>query len=279
MDSSSVRWHLEGGTYRCAECSSTFSSESAVETHFRTSHNTSSHYCAQCQMNFKDSWHLKRHLFTHGVVDPDTPQVKNACALCGASFSDGWHLRQHLKTHEGGDLPATAPRRRGRRRGRPCSVLGHISTMESKDLAPEWSAGPQNSPNAEEFYDNYEKLEGLRPETREFYCGICGEGVCRSRFACHSLLHMHDVFEVRRGKVEPLLQDVEEGECGQCQSLSRRLKAMMQVIDGAINQSCLLGRVELHFLQGQWPPPFVRIQYQCRAVLSASRIPRTVPDS
>lgn len=268
-------WYLENGAYRCVECASTFSSESAVETHFRTSHNHCSHYCSQCQMNFKDSWHLKRHLFTHGIIDPDTPQVKNACSLCGASFSDAWHLRQHLKTHEGGDLPATPARRRGRRRGRPCSVLGHISTMEPRDFVPVWSADLQNSPNAEEFYDKYEKLEGLRPEAREFYCGICGEGVCKNKFAFHSLLHMQDVFEVRRGKAEPPTQEVEE--CGQCQGLSRKLKAMMQVIDEAINQSCLLERVELRFLRGLWPPPFERTQYLHRAVLSASRIPHIDP--
>lgn len=244
MDSASAataRWYLEGGTYRCAECASSFSSETAVETHFRTTHNNyNSHYCSQCQMNFKDSWHLKRHLFTHGIVDSETPQVRNACALCGGSFSDAWHLRQHLKTHEDGDLQAAAPRRRGRRRGRPSTaVLGHISTMEQRVPIPEWSIDTNNaSSNAEDFYDNYEKLEGLRPEAREYYCGICGEGVCKNKFVSHSLLHMHDVFEVRRGKTE--LESVEDGECGQCQSLSRKIRAMVQVIDETINQSCSL---------------------------------------
>jgi len=105
--------------------------------------------------------------------------------------------------------------------------------MEPRDPRPEWNT--PNSPNAEEFYDNYEKVGELRPEAREYYCGLCGEGVCKNKFAAHSLLHMHEVFEVRRGRGEP--ETVEE-ECGQCQGLSMRIRAMVQVIDETINQSC-----------------------------------------
>ena len=196
-------------------------------------------------MHFKDSWHLKRHLFTHGIVDSDTPQVRNACALCGASFPDAWHLRQHLKTHEGGDLPATMPmpiRRRGRRRGRPPlhTTIGHISTMTPKDPLPTWNQDP-GLPNPEDFFDKYERTDHLRPEALEFYCGICGEGVSKPRFASHSLLHMHDVFEVRRGKAELELESRENtdngGECEQCQDLARKIRAMVQVIDQAITPS------------------------------------------
>lgn len=131
-------------------------------------------------------------------------------------------------------MPATypTPRRRSRRRGRPSSQIpiSRMPTQEPRDSVPEW-----NDPlKAEDFYDNYQRVEGLHIDVLEYYCGICGEAVSKPKFAAHSLNHLHDVFEVRKGEVD--LGDREEKGCGQCQGIARQIRALVQVIEDAINR-------------------------------------------
>lgn len=40
----------------------------------RMAHVPVTHACTQCSLSFKDAWHLKRHMFTHGIAD-QAPEV------------------------------------------------------------------------------------------------------------------------------------------------------------------------------------------------------------
>lgn len=222
------------------ECGSSFPSPQALDAHMRLVHVPVAHTCAQCGLSFKDAWHLKRHMFTHGVADSDTPQVKNVCVLCNAIFPDSWHLSKHLKSHEGGTIsmgsggmmpmPGMAGgvvRRRGRGRPRGSTAARMLMRAEM----PEWT--DPNSPYPPYFADSYRRPPGLKADTMEFYCGICGESLGRSKFSTHSLNHFHDVFEVRRqpGNSEvPLAEPETPGECMACKEMGRKVRTMMEVM-------------------------------------------------
>ena len=230
------RWYTDSsGTFSCKECSCKFASEAAVTSHLRIAHPAGQTlHCSQCPMTFKDNWHLKRHLFTHGMTDPDMPPPKNMCSICNATYPDSWHLSKHMKQHENGEIRAPW---RWKKRGRPPNAL-RLSTLPHKP-AEEWTA--ESTPvrpmsTAEEFIENYRRTSGLKPEAMEFYCGICGEGVAKTKFSTHSLGHFHDVFEVRRvtgpgdeGGV-PIQMLGPTGECGECQNVLRKVRKIKDVM-------------------------------------------------
>lgn len=222
----------------CMECGSSFPNPQALDAHMRLVHVPVAHTCGQCGLSFKDAWHLKRHMFTHGVADQDTPQVKNVCVLCNAIFPDSWHLSKHLKSHEVGTIPIGSGgmplpgmpgvvRRRGRGRPRGSGAAARLARMEM----PEWSDPSSSFPPY--FSDNFRRPPGMKSDNTEFYCGICGESLGRSKFSTHSLNHFHDVFEVRRqpGSNElPQAEPESSGECLACKEMGRKVRTMMDVM-------------------------------------------------
>lgn len=233
----SAKWTLEGSKFKCIDCSSTFPSDAAAELHYKASHVVARpHSCLECQIAFKDLWHLKRHLYIHGIVDADTPQVRNTCSLCKASFPDSWHLNKHLRTHETGDFTVRKTRG-GRKRGRGQSNL--ISMLPPKTPGADWGGDGSAAPtlySPQQFIENYQSVSELKPEAMEFYCGICGFGVARSKFSPHSLSHMRDVFEVRKGKAvgdvaSMLLEGGEKENCGQCEEMVKTVEQLLHMIE------------------------------------------------
>ena len=237
-NASTSKWFMDGENFKCAECAATFPSDVSVELHFKATHvQVRTHACTECQISFKDAWHLKRHLYTHGIVDADTPQVKNTCTLCKASFPDSWHLNKHLRTHETGNFNVKKSRG-GRKRGRGQSNM--ISMLPAKAPGADWGGdGSQPPPlySAQQFLENFEHTADLKPEALDFYCGICGFGLAKNKFSPHSVNHLHDVFEVRKGKavddVESLLDVSEEQHCGQCHSRAQIVQNLLDLLEAA----------------------------------------------
>ena len=213
------------------ECGSSFPSPQALEAHMRLAHVPSGHSCPQCGLAFKDSWHLKRHMFSHGGGS-EPEQGKNMCVLCNAIFPDSWSLAKHMQSHEPGSMGpgmqsgfASMPpfRKRGRGRPRGSSSIRHMTP----DMMPNWS-----DPNPVYFNDPFPRRPA-RYDSLEFYCGICGESLGRSKFSSHSLNHFHDIFEVRRppgsGEAQPVMEPEAPGECLACREMARKVRAITEM--------------------------------------------------
>ena len=215
---------LDTANYRCLECGTLFTSESAIEAHIQKFHAANFGFnCPHCQRSYKDNWHLNRHIITHGFAEGEEPKV--VCTMCGKGFRDSLHLTKHQT------------------RGR-CQDATDPDSLPDRDshILSEWTEEPELLGPPSPFVPSTRPV-ALSMVPPLYFCKVCGESLVRLKFSIHVAEHFSRLYprrttdtpvQVKGTFLQQLDDDFDDLPAGAC-----RRCGINRTMVGRIKQSLL----------------------------------------